>query len=253
MLKEERQQKILELLEQRKIIRITDVTILLNVTDMTIRRDLKELEDKNLLTRIHGGAKLAEINETLPQELSHIEKQHLNLSEKQEIAQLVAEEILDGDVVFIGAGTTLELVYDYLTVNTATILTNSIFVFNKFQMDSRFEIILIGGNYRPITGAFYGSIPHTILKDIHVDKAFIGVNAIHLNSLYNANADEGIIERQVFNNALKAYVIADSSKFNQKAFYHFYDLTEADLLITDSNFTTDHYELYKQFIEIKLP
>lgn len=74
-----------------------------------------------------------------------------------------------------------------------------------------------------------------------------------MNSLYNANADEGIIERQVFNNALKSYVIADSSKFNQKAFYHFYDLTEADLLITDSNFTADHYELYKQFIEIKLP
>lgn len=251
MLKEERQQIILDLLDQRKIIRISDLTNVIDVTEMTIRRDLKELEEYNLLTRIHGGAKLSEDNDVLPIELSHIEKKQLNLNEKQEIASLAANEIKDGEVIFLGAGTTLELVYDFLTVKHAIILTNSIFVFNKFQFDPHFELILIGGNYRPLTGAFYGSITSTMLRDIHVDKAFIGVNAIHQNSLYNANADEGIIERLVLDNAGKAYILADNSKFNQKAFYHFYDLSLADMLLTDSQFSKQLLTDYSQFITIK--
>lgn len=251
MLKEERQQVILDLLDQRKIIKISDLTTVIDVTEMTIRRDLKELEQHNLLTRIHGGAMFAEGNDVLPIELSHIEKKQLNLNEKQEIASLAANEINDGDVIFLGAGTTLELVYDFLKIKHAIILTNSIFVFNKFQFDSRFELILIGGNYRPLTGAFYGSITSTMLRDIHVDKAFIGVNAIHQNSLYNANADEGIIERLVLENAGRTYILADNSKFNQKAFYHFYDLSLADMLLTDSQFSEKLLTNYSQFITIK--
>lgn len=251
MLKQERQQIILDLLEQRKIIKISDLTNVIDVTEMTIRRDLKELEKANLLTRIHGGAKLSEDNDVLLIELSHIEKKQMNLNEKQAIASLAANEIKEGEVIFLGAGTTLELVYDFLTVKHATILTNSIFVFNKFQFDSRFELILIGGSYRPITGAFYGSITSTMLRDIHVDKAFIGVNAIQKNSLYNANADEGIIERLVLDNASKSYILADNSKFNQKAFYHFYDLSLADVLLTDRQFSEQLLADYSPFITIK--
>lgn len=251
MLKEERQQIILDLLDQRKIIKISDLTNVIDVTEMTIRRDLKELEQHNLLTRIHGGAKLSDDNDVLPIELSHIEKKQLNLKEKLEIATLAANEIKDGEIIFLGAGTTLELVYDFLKIKHATILTNSIFVFNKFQFDSRFELILIGGNYRPLTGAFYGSLTNTMLRDIHVDKAFIGVNAIHKNSLYNANADEGIIERLILDNASKTYILADNSKFNQKAFYHFYDLSLADILLTDSQFSKQLLSDYSAYVAIK--
>lgn len=251
MLKEERHQIILALLDEKKIVKISDLTRVIDVTEMTIRRDLKVLEQHNLLTRIHGGAKLSEENDVLPIELSHIEKKQMNLKEKQEIAALAAAEINDGEVIFLGAGTTLELVYSFLTVKHATILTNSIFVFNKFQFDPRFELLLIGGYYRPLTGAFYGSMTNNMLRDIHVDKAFIGVNAIHQNSLYNANADEGIIERLVLENASKTFILADHSKFNQKAFYHFYDLTLADVLLTDSQFSEQFLTDYTDYIEIK--
>lgn len=57
-----------------------------------------------------------------------------------------------------------------------------------------------------------------MLRDIHVDKPFIGVNAFHHNSLYNANADEGIIEWRVLDNAGKMYILADNSKFFKKLF-----------------------------------
>ena len=93
-----------------------------------------------------------------------------------------------------------------------------IFVFNEFQFDARFELLLIGGNSSPLTGAIYGSITNNTLRDIHVNKTFIEVKAIHHNSLYNVNADERIIERLILDNAGKTYMLADYSIFNQKPF-----------------------------------
>ncbi|WPC09003.1 DeoR family transcriptional regulator [Globicatella sp. PHS-GS-PNBC-21-1553] len=57
MLKEERQRLIEELLKNNSVISNADILNLSNVTEMTIRRDLKEMEEKGLLVRIHGGAK----------------------------------------------------------------------------------------------------------------------------------------------------------------------------------------------------
>ena len=48
MLKDERQDLIVGLVNSENIIGVSDLTDTLNVTEMTIRRDLKELEEKGL-------------------------------------------------------------------------------------------------------------------------------------------------------------------------------------------------------------
>ena len=58
MLKEERQKYLLAQLEKNGIVKVADIVQELKVADMTVRRDLQELEDKGLIIRIHGGAKL---------------------------------------------------------------------------------------------------------------------------------------------------------------------------------------------------
>ena len=57
MLKEKRQDLIAEMVNDKDLIEVSDLTMILDVTEMTIRRDLKELEEKGLLKRVHGGAK----------------------------------------------------------------------------------------------------------------------------------------------------------------------------------------------------
>ena len=56
-MKERRHEKILELLDQNSVVRVSELVDILDVTEMTIRRDLQELENDNLLIRIHGGAR----------------------------------------------------------------------------------------------------------------------------------------------------------------------------------------------------
>ena len=52
----ERQKKILNLLEERGSLSLHELIDYCEVSEATIRRDLTSLEEKNLLYRTHGGA-----------------------------------------------------------------------------------------------------------------------------------------------------------------------------------------------------
>lgn len=249
MIKEQRLNYIKDYLHEHKLIQVQDIVANLEVTDMTARRDLKLLEQQGILTRIHGGAKLKEDKQLSPIELSHIDKKNKNLHKKHLIAKKIANQIQDGDIIFLGTGTTTELVYNYLNVNRLKVITNSIFVFEKFKNDSRYDLILIGGTYRNLTGAFVGTIASDYMRNIFIQKAFIGVNALDQKYLYNANENEGDIQRIALDNAKEKYIVADTSKFDTQDFYRFYRIDAIDAIITDddnkSNLIQDLNKLIK--------
>lgn len=193
---------------------------------MTIRRDLQVLEDRGKFTRIHGAAT---INSLSPQKISHNEKRKQNISAKK----IIAQHIHNDETIFIGAGTTLELIYNYLKIDRAKIITNSIHVFNRFRHDERFELILVGENYRPVSGAFVGTLVNDFIDKIKVQKAFIGVNGIYENGVYNANEDEGLTNYHILNSASERYVVADTSKLDKQDFYMFYNLDDLTQVITE--------------------
>ena len=57
MNKHERLDEIAKLVNKKGTIRTNEIVEGLNVSDMTVRRDLIELENKGILTKIHGGAR----------------------------------------------------------------------------------------------------------------------------------------------------------------------------------------------------
>lgn len=57
MNKYDRLDEITKLVNKRGSVRTNEIVEDLNVSDMTVRRDLAELEEKGVLTKIHGGAR----------------------------------------------------------------------------------------------------------------------------------------------------------------------------------------------------
>ncbi|UJF16425.1 DeoR/GlpR family DNA-binding transcription regulator [Jeotgalibaca sp. MA1X17-3] len=237
MLKEERLETIQDMMTGQGIVRVSELTDKLQVTEMTIRRDLKELEEAGMIERIHGGAKAVE--KLVESERSHYEKQEINIEEKIEIAKKIASMLHKNDTVFLGTGTTLELVFDYLEVLPLRIITNSYHTFEKFKKNSAYDLILVGGSYRVRTGAFVGSIANQTLSKFKVKKAFIGVNAINDNEVYTSNEEEGVTQGIVLDNAKEKYIVADYSKIDKEDFYSFYNLDEVTGVVTDSKVTSD--------------
>ena len=241
MLKKERLLKIVEIVEQKAIVTVGELIEALNVSDMTIRRDLDELDKSGKLIRLHGGA----------QRLENSGEIELTRNEKREVAKLAAAKIKAGDTIYIGAGTTLELIVDYVEQpDSLRVVTNSLPVFEAWQKTNA-ELILVGGNYRKHSGEFIGSLTIKVLEDLKFTKAFVGVNGVNNDSMMSANAEEGQAEALGLNNAREKIVVMDKYKFNRNDFYNFYSLYNVDVLLTNSSVSPDTLEHYQTYTKIE--
>lgn len=247
MLKEERQKIILDKLKENDIIQVSQMTDLLDVTDMTIRRDLKELEDKNLLVRIHGGA--SKVEKARSREFSNEEKLLQNKSLKIEIAKKISEIMVSDQNIFLGAGSTIEYVSEFIGEKKLHIFTNSIYLFRKLVFIDNVDIKLIGGEFRRVTGAFVGPLSLDLVAKMRFNQAFIGVNGVNKGKAYTYSPEEGILQKMILDNSFDRYLVADSSKLGYEDLYHFYNIEDARF-ITDSKITQDQALEIEKYSEI---
>lgn len=231
MLKDERQDLIIGYVNSDNFISVSDLTSALDVTEMTIRRDLKELEDKGLLKRVHGGAK--KISSLSTVEYSNNEKKAKNINQKKYISKKISELLVDDEIVFMGPGTTLEYVSEYIDGKSLTIFTNSLYLFNELIKKDSLKVRLIGGNYRKVTGAFVGSLAVEVIKNLRFQKAFIGVNGIADNNAFTYSEDEGYLQKMVLDNASERFIVADSTKLGVEDFYSFYNIDDVTVITDD--------------------
>ena len=126
MLSQERYKLILEKLDKESVVYLNDLVKYLNTSESTIRRDLTALDKLGLLRKVHGGAtSIKDINiTTIDDKVEN--RQGLNINEKILIAEFAASLIKDNDFVYIDAGTTTELMIDFITNTKAVFVTNGI-------------------------------------------------------------------------------------------------------------------------------
>ena len=243
MNKKRRLEKILDMLKIDGTITIKEIIDELDISDMTARRDLDALEADGLLTRTHGGAQL--LSSKKPLEKTHIEKKSLNTKEKIDIAKKACSLIKDGDTIFIGPGTTLEQLALELKGRKGykiRVITNSLPVFLILNDSETIDLLLLGGEYREVTGAFVGSMRFA--------KAFVSANAVTHNSIATYSDKEGVIQQLALNNAVEKFLLVDSTKFDRYDFFNFYNLDQLDTIITDNKISPQHLEEFSQYTTI---
>ncbi|MFW7432354.1 DeoR/GlpR family DNA-binding transcription regulator [Vagococcus carniphilus] len=229
MLTEERQHKILSLLNEQEIIKTRDLMMTFDVSESTIRRDLQEMEEAGVLKRVHGGAKGIIKLET---ELNMREKSSKNIHEKQQIAQYAASLVSPGEFIYLDAGTTTYEMLPFLKEKNVHVITNSVYHASA-GADLGIKTTMIGGEIRMATKAAVSSQAIEQIKSCYFDRAFMGINGIHLDYGYTtADAEEAATKKTAMNQAQHVFVLADKSKFNKVNFSKVGNLEEA-LIITD--------------------
>lgn len=247
MLKRERLARILQSVNEKGTISVSEITEKLNISDMTARRDLDELEKSGKLIRFHGGAQ--SIHYSLDHELTHIEKSTRNLDEKTAIARYAASLVEEGDILFLGPGTTIELLAHNLPVREKNlrIITTSYPVFDYLSKSAPDQVILAGGQYRPSTGSFVGPLCNEMLERLKFHRAFFSCNGIAGSEVMTSSLEEGENQKIALNRSRVRYLLADHEKFSREDFYTYYSLYNLNLIITDSQIpkkTLDHYQDY---------
>ncbi|CAI8959437.1 DeoR family transcriptional regulator, fructose operon transcriptional repressor [Brevibacillus sp. IT-7CA2] len=231
MLQEERQQLILQMLQENQSVRIAELCSRLTVTRETIRRDLYEMEQQGLLKKVHGGAILNKTNVEPP----YAKRSGLNLAEKEAIAVAAASLVEDGDAIYIDLGTTTQLFAKHLYHKKGiTVITNALLVALELSHHPDAKVIMSGGELRAGDLAMSGPIARKSLEGLFVDKAFIGVGGLAAETGFtDYHVGESDIRQLMLTNAKETYALIDHSKINVTAFMKVAELSDIDVVITD--------------------
>ena len=249
MLKKERHEKIIKAVNSKGIITTQELMQILEVSDMTIRRDLEELNTSGKLIRIHGGAQ--SVTYSIDIELSHTQKQVIHMEEKLAIARYTANLIKDHDTIYLGPGTTIELMASMIRSKPDFILTNSLPVFETLKDRFEKQLILCGGTYRNHTGCFVGTITNEQLGQFNLNAAFISCNGISNENISTSSLEEGKAQAIALKHSRQRYLLADHSKFNRQDLYNYYSLYNIDEVISDPSLSEELAARYSMYTEIQ--
>lgn len=224
----DRQMQILQLLEEQERISVTQLSALLGTTEVTIRSDLSQLEREGKLMRVHGGA--------VRQQTQLKDDRTVNLAAKETIAELVAQQIQDGDTLFINSGTTSICVARALKKKSGlNIVTNAIDVAMELADVPTFRVLLLGGEINALYGFTYGGDAQEQLRCYQANWAILSVDGVSLEcGITTYHAEEAILDRMMIAGARGTLIVADSTKIGRAGFTRVIDCIPALTLVTDA-------------------
>jgi len=253
----EREQIILDYLEEHEIATTSFLCELVGVSISTIRRDLNSMNERGLIIKTHGGAKkIANNKPTATPNLSMFNtrldnlsiKDDLYINEKKEIAKLASSLILPGDVIFLGSGLTCAfLAKEIKHLSNLTVVTTSIDIVN--ELAPHIPLILLGGDI--VVGKNHietlGDYTIEILNTMFFDKSFFTVDGIDFEFGYSIKNRKQIpLYDYLTTHCKTSYLLADYSKFNKQTFAHLFDLNGVNNIIVDDKAPKEYLNKFKE-------
>ena len=236
---EQRKQKISELLKENDSVRVSELSQILDVSEVTVRSYLEDMEKKGLLSRVHGGA----VSSYKPYYSMNLNQRlEANQTEKVEIAEKIAELIQNNDTVMLNAGTTTLLAFrKFPTEYNLNIVTNSIAIALEASSNPNYNVILTGGSVNIKYQFTYGTDAVHQVKQYHADKLILSVDGIDVESGFTTYYNkETAVDVAMIEQADCCIVAADKTKFWRSAFAKIGDISVADYLVTNTEFSSEH-------------
>lgn len=232
---------LLELLTETGRITVEGAAARLDVSPATIRRDFDQLAQQQMITRTRGGAVVNGVSYDLPFRY----KSAKYAPEKQRIGVAAAALVTPTMVIGMTGGTTTTEVARALAVRAdlastgpdnsqLTIVTNALNIANEMVIRSRMKIVVTGGVIRPQSYELVGPLATGILREITLDLAFLGVDAVNAEVGAAAHHEgEAAMNALLASRARRVVVLADSSKIGRYAFARVCPAERIHTLVTD--------------------
>jgi DeoR family fructose operon transcriptional repressor len=221
---------------------------LLNASESTIRRDLNMLDADGQIVKVHGGAMaIGSIYYTKDDDV--VNRKDKNKEAKLKIARYAAALIKPYDFIYMDAGTTTEMMIDYITEKKAVFVTNATIHAKKLSQIGC-TVYILGGEYKPTTEAIVGEEAYISLSKYNFTKGFWGTNGVNQSSGFSTpDLKEAMIKQKSMERCKERFVLCDSSKFSQISSVTFAEFASAKI-ITDS-ISDEAYQKCSNIIEVK--
>lgn len=226
-----RRERILLAISGNESVRIPDLARELNVSTETIRRDLDYLHSKGLVRRHFGGA----IVNPVGVEPSWSERLSTLPDRKEAIGRTAAGLISDGEVLMLGAGSTVfRFAKQLVTENRRLIVfTNSVAAGSCFPSGSRARVMLAPGEFNKNEGCTLGLETTSFLERFWVDTAVLSVSGLSVAGGTEVIFGLAPVERTMIQRATRLILLVDHSKFGRRSLELVCSLDDVDILVTD--------------------
>ncbi len=226
-----RQQLILDIVRETGMVSVDELVLRFEVTPQSIRKDLNVLCEERLLTRTHGGARLASSVENMSYEARRV----LASNHKLAIGQAVADIIPDNASLFVNIGTTTEAVAQALIHHQSLmVITNNINVASLLRPYKHNKVIIASGEVRSSDGGIVGEAAVDFINQFKVDFAVIGSSAIDSDgALLDFDYREVKVSQAIISNARHVILAADSTKHERTAPVRIGHVSQIDTFVTD--------------------
>lgn len=210
-MKQERQETILKILNDEQKVIASDLSQRLNVSEDTIRRDLKELDKKELVKRVHSGA--LRIG---PPVVDFYTRKNVKSDIKLELARKAMAFIEDNMVLIIDGGTTnLNFVNQLPLTYKGTIVTNSPPIAMALSNHADVEVIMIGGALFKESMVNLGIETVESLSTMRADLYIMGIHKIDAGiGISLPNLAEAAVKRKMAEVSTEVLSMVTSDKLN---------------------------------------
>lgn len=243
-MKLDRHNQIVEMITRQGTVKNTQLMETFGISIETVRRDLEHLEQQGYLRRVYGGAV---VNMSLRSEPEYASRAKAYFQEKNAIAREAAKLIRPEDTVYLGVGTTVQAMVQYMKgLGELTVFTNALRTAVELSELPGCSVMLPGGQVRSKELTLSGFPAEENLVHFNVDKAFVGIGGITEEGVTDFHIGEARLHRQLIKNARQAIILTDSSKLGVRAMNNVCTLQEIDIVITDNKVSKQTVKMLEQ-------
>lgn len=240
---EERRRSIMEQLNDNESVLVSELAERFGVSPATVRSDIRALEAEGRLERTHGGA--IAISPNHPTEMEIDARRTVNRRQKMRIGRRAAQLVEDGDFILVDSGTTTQAFVDELVGRRAlTILTNDLRIASMAETTLRdANVIMIGGAVRTGFHTTQGADAIDMLRRYAAPRLFSCCDTLTLERGFSTyTTEQAAIKRTMIEQAQQCIMLMDSSKWGLNAPVRCADITDVDIIVTDSGLPAEAAE-----------
>jgi DeoR family fructose operon transcriptional repressor len=212
---------------------VADLARRYGVTTETIRRDLSDMQGRQLLRRVHGGAVPVE---RMNHEPKVDARDMVNAEEKLRIATKAVAEVPERGSVIIDSGSTGARLAEVFPVDRDVhVVTNSLVTALTLSRRGLRDLTVLGGTVRTKRLAMVDETTPAELQHMAIDVLFMSCDGLSFqHGLTTPYREEHTIKRAMMERAHRVVALVDQSKFGNMQMFSFAKFDEIDVLVTDT-------------------
>jgi len=206
----------------------------MDVSEMTVRRDLEELEERGLVTRVHGGA-VSNVSRSFEPGFAARSTQHV--AAKRRIGAAAAALVRDGETLVLDAGTTtLDVARAFRPDLRVRALALSLYIADVLADMPNVTLMIPGGTVRRHERSFVGGMTTRTFAQLQFDTVILTSGGVNVEAgVTEYEFDDAETKVAALRSARRKIVVADGSKIGAVAFVRLCPIDEVDVLVTDES------------------